>query len=355
MMPELKALFNEPRRLWAGKSAQIRGYSDKKTIAGVQLAGASGVFTLGRSEASGSMPDMGTAEQPVDLRAGPGVRLHGYGGIHTLERLPDEEEISAVGQEAALQIEIEVFHGNSRICMYYPKGNGVYAEGEENVFVIATKTVDIYDDGTRTFTESASGQIDSWGGNEPYPGACPYIQSNVSGSGSGAIIDGSFEETRVVEMDRLYGPARSAMAINDMLSVDEDENYILGYYKPNWESLSNQITTAYGWPFSGYFLGYNLGNYEGPYYGQPNGTAFIYQVRYRLRNKGTVVLRVNHGFHVFNNLNVQVQSEDELFETVLYPGLVSPWFDSGIPRSDITKSKRPGINRVRIGPYVNIP
>ena len=353
-MPELKALFNEPRRLWAGKGAQIRGYSDKKTIAGVQLAGASGVFTLGRSEASGSMPDMGTAEQPVNLRAGPGVRLHGYGGIHTLERLPDEEEISTVGQEAALQIEIEVFHGNSRICMYYPKGNGLPDEGEENVFVIATKTVVVTEEGTRTFTDSASGQIDSWGGNEPYPGACPYIQSNVSGSGGGAIIGGSFEETRVVEMDRLYGPARSAMAINDMLSIDEDENYILSYYKPNWESLSNQITTSDGLPWSGYFLG-SYGEFDSGYYGMPNGTAFIYQVRYRLRNKGTVVLRVNHGFHVSNYLNSPVPSEDELFETVLYPGLVSPWFDSGIPSLDITKSKRPSIDRVRIGPYVNIP
>jgi len=352
MMPELKALFNEPRRLWAGKGAQIRGYSDKKTISGVQTSGANKVFTLRRSESSGSMPDMGTDEEPANLRAGPGVRLHGYGGIYTLERLPDEEEVPAVPQEAALQIEIEHFEGNSRICMLYPKGYGnsePNAEGDEtNVFVIATKTVDIYDDGTRTITESASGQIDSWGGNEPYPNACPYNQSNVSGSGSGLPIDGSFEETRTVEMSRLYGPARSAMAINDQQSIDEDENYVLGFYKPNWESLSNQLMYALGWPWSGYFLS------KDPVASVPNGYAFVYRTRYRLRNKGTVVLRVNHGFHEFDSLHVN--TNNELFETVLYPGQVSPWFDSGIPSvDDLYKSKRPGVDRVRIGPYVNIP
>jgi hypothetical protein len=355
MISKIKELFDFPQRLWPGKNTKIQGYGEKKAISGISSEGANGVYTLGKSQSSGPIPDLAKSEEATEFRAGQGVRLYGYGGIYTLERLPDEEEIPAVPQEAALQREIEVFQGNSRICMLYPKGNGLPDEEEASVFVIATKTVDIYDDGTRTHTESASGQIDSWGGNEPYPNSCPYIQSNVSGSGSGIPIDGSFEETRVVEMDRLYGPARSAMAINDSLSIDEDENNILGYYKPNWESLSNQINYSFGMPWSGYFLGYNLGDPEDLYYGAPNGTAFIYQVRYRLRNKGTVVLRVNHGFHVFNNLSVQVQSDDELFETVLYPGLVSPWFDSGIPSLDITKSKRPNIDRVRIGPYVNIP
>jgi hypothetical protein len=347
---KLKELFDFPQRLWPGKNTKIQGYGEKKAISGISSQGVNGIYTLGKSQSSGTIPDLANSEIPTEFRAGRGVRLYGYGGIYTLERTPDEEEVSVVGQKAALQLEIEVFQGSSRICMLYPIGYGILGGDAINVFVTGTKTTINYENGTVVYTSTASGQINSWGGNEPYPSSCPLIKttdSAVPDFDYGAEESGFFEET-TIGMSSLYEPARSAMAINDLLSIDEDENYVIEFPKPNWESLSNQLSYSFLIPWSAYYFGYDTMS------GYPNGLAFIYQVRYRLRNKGTVVLRVNHGFHAYNS-NTPVPLDDELFETILYPGLVSPWFDSGIPSSDLSKSKLASVDRVRIGPYVNIP
>lgn len=341
MMPELKALFNEPRRLWAGKGAQIRGYSDKKTIAGVQLAGASGVFTLGRSEASGSMPDMGTAEQPVDLRAGPGVRLHGYGGIHTLERLPDEEEVT-VNPKAILELELEVIKGTSRICAF------VFVDETHfpDVFTTAIKVTAEFENGTIVYNTRYSGDIESWGGDEPEPDDCPapQVTDNANPDFEYGSSEGETLEVTTVPLSRLYSPARSGMTLSETQSVGQT----IQYSKSEWERISNRIAPSFVMPRANYGLGYEL---NGVY---PTGYAYIQQIRYRFRNKGNVALRVNHGFH---NVINGGPTQNELFDTSLYPNIPSAWFDSGIPESDIENAvqKLPSVDRVRIGPYVNIP
>ena len=153
MMPEMRALFNEPRRLWEGVGSKIHGYADKKMMSGVRSNGAPSMFTLGRTESSAPVPDQGTAEQPVDLRAGPGVRLHGYGGIHTLERLPVEEEEPPVEGKALLLLEKEILVGKSRICFLanYP--------GQEGKFVIAAKLTTVGEFGSNYVEFSKSGEI----------------------------------------------------------------------------------------------------------------------------------------------------------------------------------------------------
>ena len=338
-MPELKALFNEPRRLWAGKGAQIRGYSDKKTISGVQTSGANKVFTLGRSESSGSMPDMGTDEEPANLRAGPGVRLHGYGGIYTLERLPDEEVEPPVEKKALLLLEKEILVGKSRICFLanYP--------GQEGKFVIKARLETVAEFGSYYFEEAQSGEIKSWGGDEPDPAACGEVTINTNFNDNfnyGPVESWTQSYTTVTDTG-LYSPARSKMAISKIASGESN----LGFFKGNWEKYSTEVV-PFRLPIGDAFCTEPNG---APLF-QPYGYLTIQRVRYRFVNKGNVALRINHGFYGSGQPG---GAQDEEFDTTLYPNFSSGWFDSNIPSSDPLKRKSASFKRIRIGPYVNIP
>jgi hypothetical protein len=167
MMPELKALFDSPR-LWPGKGARMQGYGDKQTISGVTSPGANGVYTLGRSEKSGLTPQLGTAEQPVELRAGPGVRLHGYGGIHTLERLPVDEEVVKGFRFAGLRIEVETQKLFASICGEYD----IYENPP--IYVISTTSTEDFENGTITTNTQFSGPINFYEEGESPPFNCVY-------------------------------------------------------------------------------------------------------------------------------------------------------------------------------------
>lgn len=173
MMPELKALFDSPR-LWPGKGARMQGYGDKRTIYGVTSPGANGVYTLGRSEKSGLTPQLSTAEQPVELRAGPGVRLHGYDGIHTLERLPVEEEVVKGFRFAGLRIEVETQKLFASIC-------GSYDTYETPpVYVISTTSTEDFENGSVTTNTQYSGPINFYEEGESPPLNCVYtVTSDV--------------------------------------------------------------------------------------------------------------------------------------------------------------------------------
>lgn len=173
MMPELKALFDSPR-LWPGKGARMQGYGDKRTIFGVTSPGANGVYTLGRSEKSGLTPQLSTAEQPVELRAGPNVRLHGYDGIHTLERLPVEEEVVKGFRFAGLRIEVETQKLFASICGSYD----IYETPP--VYVISTTSTADFENGSITTNTQYSGPINFYEEGESPPLNCVYtVTSDV--------------------------------------------------------------------------------------------------------------------------------------------------------------------------------
>ena len=173
MMPELKALFDSPR-LWPGKGARMQGYGDKQTISGVTAPGANGVYTLARSEKSGLTPQLSTAEQPVELRAGPGVRLHGYGGIHTLERLPVEEEVVKGFRFAGLRIEVETQKLFASICGSYD----IYENPP--IYVISTTSTEDFENGSITTNTQYSGPINFYEEGESPPLNCVYtVTSDV--------------------------------------------------------------------------------------------------------------------------------------------------------------------------------
>jgi hypothetical protein len=338
MMPELKALFDSPR-LWPGKGARMQGYGDKQTISGVTAPGANGVYTLGRSEKSGLTPQLSTAEQPVELRAGPGVRLHGYGGIHTLERLPVEEEEPPVEDKAALLLEKEILVGKSRICFLanYP--------GQEGKFVIAAKLTTVGEFGSYYVEVSKSGEIKSWGGDAPEPAACgeETVDTNIDDDFEYGPTESQTQSYTTVSDSRLYSPARSRMAISKIASGKSN----LGFFKGDWEKYSTEVV-PFGFTIGSAFCTEPNG---APVY-QPSGYLTIQQVRYRFFNKGNVALRINHGFYGSGQPGGE---RDEEFDTTLYPNFSSGWFDSNIPSSDPRKSKTAIFKRIRIGRYLLVP
>lgn len=342
MRAKLKELFDFPQRLCPGKNTKIQGYGEKKAISGISSQGVNGIYTLGKSQSSGAIPDLANSEIPTEFRAGRGVRLHGYGGIYTLERLLDEEEIPAVNPKAILELELEVITGTSRICAFVLVDETHFPD----VFTTAIKVTAEFENGTIVYNTRYSGNIESWGGDEPEPDDCPapQVTDNADPDFEYGALEGETMEVITVPFSTLYSPARSAMELSETQSV----NQILYYTKSEWERISNLTAISFVMPSVSYALGYHSEN------NLPTGYAYIQQIRYRFYNRGNVPLRINHGFH---NFDKDGPTQNELFDTSLYPNIPSPWFDSGVPTSDIESGeyKLPYVDRVRIGPYVNIP
>lgn len=167
MLPELRALFDLPRRFLPGLGARVHGYADKRGIEGIQATGASGVLTLSRSDKSGSMPSLGSGEKPVNLRAGPGVRIHGYGGIHTLERLPvPQPEEESVALSAGIRIEVETVQLYALICA------GTLWFEHPPAYLLSEVATEVYENGSVTTTITYDGSIRYYETGET-PEECP--------------------------------------------------------------------------------------------------------------------------------------------------------------------------------------
>jgi hypothetical protein len=334
MMPELKALFDSPQRLLPGKGARMQGYGDKQTISGVASSGANGVYTLARSEKSGLTPQLGTAEQPVELRAGPGVRLHGYGGIHTLERLPVqiEEEKTPLGP-ARLEWEIERSQGFCQVCdvgASYATPSG---------YCVERAITYNFTEGSFVETETASGVTTPYGPNDTPPGACAALvydstEDPEKEGGYGDFIDSSVEETFISKTS----VGASAIAIMDVWS---NPTVSQEWVENTWKNVSEGVT-----PFTTY-----IGAYAeiGLDYGNP---AEARSVRFRLKNSGSVSLRVNCGFYG-SGLSGGASNIESIID--LSPGASSAWQTPPSPDLDSNKFRSAEIRRVRIGRYRTVP
>lgn len=251
MMPEMRALFNEPRRLWAGVGSKIHGYADKKMMSGVRSNGAPSMFTLGRTESSAPVPDQGTAEQPVELRAGPGVRLHGYGGIHTLERLPlpptPEETKPRV---ASFVVEHQQSRGGSTVCLVD------VMDPIENGYVTKRTFLNEFENGSYSFIQQASGYITSYPPEEGY--SCEIENSNTIDDDTEY---GDFISQTISDVTASWSSAR-ATAISNLNYVETIYNLGYSYPEEQWEQISSQNSnlyiTGYGSQSSMYNPGWNV-------------------------------------------------------------------------------------------------
>ncbi len=332
MMPEMRALFNEPRRLWAGVGSKIHGYADKKMMSGVRTNGAPSMFTLGRSESSAPVPDQGTAEQPVELRAGPGVRLHGYGGIHTLERLPVAmiEEKTPLGP-ARLEWEIELFEGNATICVLR-EANYLINPGN---WVISETTTQTFTEGAWTDTLTASGVVSAYGPDDPPPSECAepvFTTTQDDGTDYGDFVSSEYSE----ELVPFSSLASHAIAAVGLLSSSDD---VAEWSSVNWRDVSTGVI-----PFSS-----GMGT-VGVYTDVTGGAAV--SVRFRLHNRGSCAIRINCGHY---GSGVAGGASDLDQDITLSRGASSAWIEAPAINTDPAKYRTAAIRRVRIGRYRTVP
>lgn len=331
MMPELKALFDSPQRLLPGKGARMQGYGDKKAISEVQASGANGVLTLSRSDQSGYTPSLGTDEEPAELRAGPGVRLHGYGGIHTLERVPVAviEEKTPLGP-ARLEWEIERSQGFCQVCDY-----GGTPLTPRNYIVEEAWTTNATN-GSYVDTVTASGVTTPYGPNDTPPGACAALVYDSTYDNEveyGEFVDSTVEQT-FISFDSVGALAIAAMEVGGMNTTESQE-----WAENTWKNVSEGAYARY------------IGGYGSIIvtYGSP---ATASSVRFRLKNSGSVSLRVNCGFYG-SGLSGGASNIESVID--LSPGASSAWQTPPTPDLDFNKLRSAEIRRVRIGRYRTLP
>ncbi len=329
MLPELRALFDLPRRFLPGLGARVHGYADKKGIEGIQATGANGVFTLGRSETSGTIPSLGTDEEPAALRAGPGVRIHGYGGIHTLERLPVPQPEEEPLGPARLEWEVEISQGYVQVCSL-----GTSTETPLN-FVIHSETNYEYANGSYVITYTASGEITAYGPSDPPPDACDAIVIDSTydppePDGYGEFIGSSTSETLV----SFASLVSAAVGVSEVVAVDAGSQE---WVHDEWRDVSEEVT-----PFAILLSAVAVS------FGGGGGVAGAVNVRFRLKNRGSVPLRVNCGFY---GSGVSGGATD--IETIidLGRGADSDWQEVPAIDPDSAKYRTAQISRVRIGQW----
>ena len=320
MLPELRALFDLPRRFLPGLGARVHGYADKKGIEGIQATGANDVLTLGRSETSGTIPSLGTDEEPSALRAGPGVRIHGYGGIHTLERLPVPQPEEEPLGPARLEWEVEILQGYVQVCSL-----GVSIETPLN-FVIHSETNYEYANGSYVITYTASGKITAYGPSDPPPDACDAIVIDstyvpLEPDGYGEFIGSSTSETLV----SFASLVSAAVGVSEVIAVDAGSQQ---WVHDEWRDVSEEVT-PFAILLSAVAVSFGFTN-----------------VRFRLKNRGSVPLRVNCGFY---GSGVSGGATD--IETIidLGRGADSDWQEVPAIDPDPAKYRTAQISRVRIG------
>ena len=329
MLPELRALFDLPRRFLPGLGARVHGYADKRGVEGIQATGANGVFTLGRSETSGTIPSLGTAEEPAALRAGPGVRIHGYGGIHRIERLPAPQPDAEPLGPARLEWEVEISQGYVQVCSL-----GTSTETPLN-FVINSETNYEYANGSYVITYTASGEITAYGPSDPPPDACDAIVSDSTydppePDGYGEFIGSSTSETLV----SFASLVSAAVGVSEVVAVDAGSQE---WVHDEWRDVSEEVT-----PFAILLSAVAVA------FGGGGGVGTADNVRFRLKNRGSIPLRINCGFYG-SGVSGGATDIDTIID--LGRGADSDWQEVPAIDPDPAKYRTAQIRRVRLGRF----
>lgn len=337
MMPELKALFDSPRRLLPGKGARMQGYGDKRAISEVQASGANGVLTLSRSDQSGLTPSLGTDEEPAELRAGPGVRLHGYGGIHTLERLPVVVVEEKVFQIAGLSIEVERVQLYASICGFYD----IYETPP--VYVISTTSTADFENGSITTNTQYSGPINFYEEGESPPLNCVYtVTSDVEpppfdygpSLGTGTYSVTSSKSVVSLRQDAIGNLFTEATPVSNVW------NSFPPYERDEWQEISQDVFTPEA---NNYLLG------QGATTDLLTGTASAKACRWRIINNGTCSIKVDWEKRRESNNSLQLSGSVEVAR-----GATSQWSNWPSLTSDPDDVFLVKFVRLRLGPYISL-
>lgn len=325
MMPELKALFDLPRRILPGRGARMHGYGDKRSIADVRASGANGALTLSRSDKPVLTPISDTDEEPTELRAGPGVRLHGYGGIYTLERLPNPsvEEEPTIPRPAILDVEVQNRWGTGRACYFQlmdPQSDGYFV----------TETTTYYGTiGSYIETRSASGEIQSISPGDT-PVDCAAIVFSTTNDGEtdyGFITDYDITYSGGVGWGPVEAAARGA----------------IGNYGPPL------FRGPFEWPYKDWraasaVTGRDIWLHDASsFHGPGTGIWDFASPRYRLINTGSANITVDV---IFTRTS---DSFESTVTTSIGPGETGAWLDFPSITGEDGWTGR--IDRIRIGRY----
>jgi len=302
------------------------------------------MFTLGRSDSSSPMPDQGTGENPVELRAGQGMRLHGYGGIHTLERLPVPPPEDPPPGPARLEWEVERSWGEVLICTL-----GYESIETPGSWVIASATTYnftvVLTDGTRiddsyVDTVTASGVTTAYGPDDPLPNACADLvyESTYDPDIDYGDVDyiednGTTTEETLVDPDSLVASAIAQLAVFQETSASQE------WAKTVWQDVSEEVT-PFTYSFGTVSMGYTVGS-----------LVRADNLRFRLRNRGSVSLRVDCGFY---GSGISGGATDIPATLDLAPGATSAWQEVPSIDPDPDKYYTAEIRRVRIGRWRTI-
>ena len=322
-------------RLLPGKGAEMQGYGESKALAGIQASGTNGVLTLSRSDNSGLMPSLGSDEQPVALRAGPGVRIHGYGGIHTLERLPLPITVEEA-PKALLAWEVEESWGAVKVCtlgyesVITPGQWVVSSATTYNFTVVLTDGTRIEDSYVDTVT--ASGATTAYGPDDPLPDACAdivYDSTYDPGKDYGDVD--YIEDNGTSTVETLVDPASLVASAVAQLAVWKETPGSQEWARTVWQDVSEEVT-----PFTFLFGTVSMGYLP----------VRADNLRFRLRNRGSVSLRVDCGFYGSGDPG---GATDITATLDLAPGTYSAWQEVPSIDPDPDKYRTAEIRRVRIG------
>jgi hypothetical protein len=306
----------------------MQGYGDQKTIAGIRANGINGVLTLSQSEKSGLLPNLSGEETPLELHAGPGVRLHGYGDMQRLEILPvvviEEESLGP----ARLDWEFERSQGFCQVCAID------YSEETEDAWVYIRALTYNFTGGSYVDTETASGATTPYGANDTPPGNCADI---VPTSTYDREVDYG-EPTGTSLAETLISFASAAASAVGAMDVWSSPTGSQEWQENTWKNVSTGVT-----PFTT-----TLGASGEISLSYTPGRAEAGSLRFRLINRGSVSLKVNCGFYG-SGISGGASDIESVIE--LAPGTTSAWQTPPTPDNDPDKYLTAKIQRVRIGRY----
>jgi hypothetical protein len=260
------------------------------------------------------------------------MRLHGYGGIHTLERLPVAviEEEAPLGP-ARLEWEVETLDGYASVCSL---GESSVSPGS---WVLSQETVVVTTlAGGWTETLTASGVITGYGPGESPDACADPISATTKDDGVdyGDIVSYSYSEDTLLFTD-LIPVAIGAVAL------EASSNSAWEWTSEIWRAVSEEVPP---WAFRILFGFVDAA--------ASSSGARARNVRFRLRNRGSVSLRVDCGFY---GSGLSGGATDITAVLDLAPGANSAWQEVPSIDPDSAKIYSAGINRVRIGRWRMIP
>lgn len=271
------------------------------------------------------MPSLGTYHEPVALRAGPGVRIHGYGGIQTLERLPvPPDDVTRALRTASLAVEVKRAARRAVIC---GSNRPIFEE-----FVVVAVTTVVAENGGFTNTYTFTGDIQYFDAVDDELDPCPAPDFSTT-------FDPEFDYGDTISEDTEYTVVTyenlAEAAIADLPAVASVADVTGSWLETDWKTVSENSIEWVSVSALRYLGGAVITD--------PFTHARATGAEWRIRNTGAATIRVQ--------ADLQREDTAEILDTLdltLARGQVSSWQTPPLSGDYLVGVR---FNRVRIGPW----